>query len=233
MKDIFGVLKEPSNLIKSRYATLLASSMHGYLLCECCLQPQTGLGVKIVDAQPDGLTRQNSASGQRGLLRQGSVFSRQTSLQFNRQNSGLTRLGSHLSRQGSASLGRQNSHLGTADISLWPVKIRSPCDQIIPFLPLAMISLNAALAVNGPPNLGRLFGLPSHIIPDDMLPFVMDFIAAFDAPETSKDFQILQDKVRMVSSKDSPPLNFCIEQFGLFLMREDPQSTWKSFLSRR
>lgn len=229
MKEIFSVLGEPLNCISSRCDNLLSSSMHMFLLCECCLQPQTGRGVQKSNGPPGSLKRQASGAH---LLRQGSSSSRQGISSFNRQISDSFGRGGSFSRQGSSLLGRQRSNVGDEELH-WPIKIKSPKDRVVSFLPLALTSFSAAITVNGTASVGRLFGLASHVVSEEMLPLVSDLASTLAAPKSSKDFEAMQEKVRLVTSKNSPALNFCTNQFGLFLTREDPESSWAQFLCRR
>lgn len=229
LKDVFDVLREPASVMKSRFDGLLANSMIMYLLCECCLQPQECSKSRSKHGQGGVMTRQPS-----GLVRQGSTMSRQGSMSLQRQVSDFSRQSSGLQRQGSMVLNRQSSHSVCAETSIWPVKIKSPKDRVVPFLPLTMISFQAAVAVNGRSHLGRLFGMSTPVIPEDVKPVVSEFVDSLGDKLLTKEFEAMQEKLRGSTSRDGPAIsNYCVEQFGRFLMREDPESEWMNFLSRR
>ena len=229
LKDIFNVLREPASVMKSRFDSLLTNSMIIYLLCECCLQPQECSRSRSKHGQGGVFTRQPS-----GLARQGSAMSRQGSISLQRQVSDFSRQNSGLQKQGSMVLNRQSSHSVSAETFVWPVKIKSPKDRVVPILPLTMTSFQAAVAVNGRSHLGRLFGMSTPVIPEDVKPVVSEFVSSLGDHLMPKEFESIQERVRVATSRDAPAIsNYCVEQFGHFLMREDPESEWRNFLSRR
>jgi hypothetical protein len=156
--------------MKEQLEDALTNSMHMFLLCECCLQPQP----------------QSSSTSQGNKKK------------------------------------------------VWPLKIRTPRDKVPPLLPLARVAFKAALVANGVSQVGRLFGLPTPVLPQDTLQGARNFISKLGNGSASE-FQELQNRFRELypSGGGEANMDFCMELFARFLQENDPVAEWRNLLSRR
>ena len=116
----------------------------------------------------------------------------------------------------------------------WPLKIRTPRDKVPPLLPLARVAFKAALVANGVSQLGRLFGLPTPVLPQDTLQGARNFVSKLGNGSASE-FQELQNKFRELypSGGGEANMDFCMELFARFLHENDSGGEWKTLLQRR
>ena len=224
MQNLLGTLREPIGF--GERIQNLGNSMMLLLLCECCLQPQFQRNFP-----QNSITKQQSRSF--SFLRNEDIGGQQKKSSISRQgsNSAFGQQQSAIRRLNSSSRLFSSTTESFTLSSCWPIKINSP-KTLVPLLPLVLVSFHAAIAVNGHLHLGRLFGFSNHIIADDMLPIVQDFVRTLGSVPSEKDYQEMEERVTNSKPKGLQK-NYCIEQFRQLLLREDPENQWTNFLSKR
>lgn len=136
-------------------------------------------------------------------------------------------------------LGRDPEEVGDYDdrFSPWPLAIEQPSELVPKVMPMARRCLKAAAVVNGIGKMGRLFGLPTPVIPEAWMEQARAAVGdiADKADGSVADFTcmdaVFQGDAGTTDGEtgettQSAQVGHCLREFKRFLKEKDPDSKW-------
>jgi hypothetical protein len=114
-----------------------------------------------------------------------------------------------------------------------PYVLTNPTEFAKKVLPLAKVGIKVVCGLNSISKIGRVFGLPSPVIPDEDLDKAREFVEAVGRSSLD-DYKQLQERARMENggeaagsgSERSMGEGYCAREFRHFLKKVDPLDQW-------
>eukprot|EP00947_MAST-08B_sp_MAST-8B-sp1_P002414 g2414.t1 len=110
---------------------------------------------------------------------------------------------------------------------VWPINITEPSETIPKILPMARGCLKAAKVANGVLKMGRLFGLPTPVMPADLIGLADEAVGNIKdkAGGSLKDYACMSAAFEAGEGEEAQS-GYCLREFKRFLKANDEKDHW-------